>query len=360
MLQALKKYWFVCLIGVFLISASIYFAYDQNKGKLPGKKSGGEDVVFSVGDQDITAGEFYDRLFDQMGVAGVYQFMQRVVVDNSIETTEEMKTTAQSYADSITAQYKSTYGAEYKDMLLTALKGVGYNKLEELPDYFLQNEKIQQLIKNYINDHADDFIPAYVEAKKPRLVSHILIKMDDPTNPTEEETNRVNAVKEALAAGRDFGEVAKELSEDSGSAVQNGSIGYMDADTQLVSPFLETALAMNEGDVSEWIQTTYGWHIIKCDVSDTEKLKEYDEFYDALATYYPNLQPKVVWEKAQEMNLDFKGNEELESRLLSYMGLNEAPESSDPAPENTDTPDNTENNEGENNPDNGEQGGNNE
>ena len=32
-------------------------------------------------------------------------------------------------------------------------------------------------------------------------------------------------------------------------------IGYMDADSQLVSPFLETALAMNEGEVSEWIQT---------------------------------------------------------------------------------------------------------
>ena len=69
MLQTLKKYWFVCLVGVLLIGASIYFAYDQNKGKLPGKSVGGEDVVFSIGDQDITAGEFYDTLFNEMGVA---------------------------------------------------------------------------------------------------------------------------------------------------------------------------------------------------------------------------------------------------------------------------------------------------
>lgn len=339
MLQTIKKYWFVCLVGVLLIGASIYFAYDQNKGKLPGKTVGGEDVVFSIGDEDITAGEFYDTLFNEMGVAGVYQFMEKAVVDPSIETTEEMKTQAKSYADSITAQYQSTYGDEYKDMLLTALNGVGYSKLSELTDYFIHIQKTQQMIKDYINNHADEYIPAYVEAKKPRIVSHILIKMDDPANPTEEETNRVNAVKDALASGRDFGEVAQELSEDSGSAVQNGSIGYMDADTQLVSPFLETALAMNEGVVSEWIQTTYGWHIIKCDVSDTEALKDYDEFYDALATYYPNLQPKVVWEKAQEMDLDFKGNEALQNKLLIYMGLNETNEPED-QPENTDNVDN--------------------
>ena len=364
MLQTLKKYWFVCLVGVLLIGASIYFAYYQNKGKLPGKSVGGEDVVFSIGDEDITAGEFYDTLFNEMGVAGVYQFMEKAVVDPSIETTEEMKTQAQSYADSITAQYQSTYGDQYKEMLLTALNGVGYSKLSDLTDYFIHIQKTQQMIKDYINAHADEYIPAYVEAKKPRIVSHILIKMDDPANPTEEETNRVNAVKDALASGRDFGEVAQELSEDSGSAVQNGSIGYMDADSQLVSPFLETALAMNEGEVSEWIQTTYGWHIIKCDVSATETLKGYDEFYDALATYYPNLQPKVVWEKAQEMNLDFKGNDELQNKLLIYMGLNEKdePETQPETTENTENPEgqsedqnNAEDQNGENN---GEQGGN--
>ena len=160
MLQTLKKYWFVCLVGVLLIGASIYFAYDQNKGKLPGKSVGGEDVVFSIGDQDITAGEFYDTLFNEMGVAGVYQFMEKAVVDPSIETTEEMKTQAQSYADSITAQYQSTYGDQYKEMLLTALNGVGYSKLSDLTDYFIHIQKTQQMIKDYINAHADEYIPA--------------------------------------------------------------------------------------------------------------------------------------------------------------------------------------------------------
>ena len=177
-----------------------------------------------------------------------------------------------------------------------------------------------------------------------------------PSDPAQ-VARRMEAVH-ALASGRDFGEVAQELSEDSGSAVQNGSIGYMDADSQLVSPFLETALAMNEGEVSEWIQTTYGWHIIKCDVSATETLKGYDEFYDALATYYPNLQPKVVWEKAQEMNLDFKGNDELQNKLLIYMGLNEKdePETQPETTENTENPEGQgEDQNGENN---GEQGGN--
>ena len=99
-------------------------------------------------------------------------------------------------------------------------------------------------------------------------------------------------------------------------------------------------------------------------VSSTETLKGYDEFYDALATYYPNLQPKVVWEKAQEMNLDFKGNDELQNKLLIYMGLNEKdePETQPETTENTENPEgqgedqnNAEDQNGENN---GEQGGN--
>ena len=93
-------------------------------------------------------------------------------------------------------------------------------------------------------------------------------------------------------------------------------------------------------------------------------MKGYDEFYDALATYYPNLQPKVVWEKAQEMNLDFKGNDELQNKLLIYMGLNEKdePETQPETTENTENPEgqgedqnNAEDQNGENN---GEQGGN--
>ena len=324
MQQTIKKYWFVCLVGALLICASVYFAYDQNKGKLPGKTANGEDVVFTIGEQDITAGEFYDTLFNEMGVAGVYQFMEKAVVDPSIETTDEMMEEAKNFEEAIKAQYKSIYGDEYKEVLLTALNGVGYSDLSELPDYFIHITKTQQMIKDHIEANADDYIPAYVEAKKPRVVSHILIKMDDAANPTEEETKRVNAVNDALASGRDFGEVAMELSEDSASAVQKGSIGYMDADSPLVKPFLDAAMALNEGEVSEWVQSEFGWHLIKCDVADTEKLKEFDEFFMGLTGYYPTLQPEIVWAKAQEMGVDFMGNEELENRLKIYMGLNNA------------------------------------
>lgn len=326
MIQTLKKYWFVCVIGVMLLAFVIYFAYDQNKDKLPGKTAGGEDVVFTINNQDVTANGFYDKLFNDMGVYGLYQFMEKAVVDPSIETTDEMKETAKQQADSVISQYKSTYGDQYKEMLLTALQGVGYSKDTDLEPYFIHMLKVQELIKNYIETNSEELIPAYVTEKSPRMVSHILIKMADPANPTAEEQQRVDAVKEALASGQAFGEVAKNLSEDSGSAVQNGSIGYMDADTQLVSPFLETALAMQEGQVSEWIQTTYGWHIIQCDTTNIETLKADAAFYTALSTYYPTLQPEAVWEKAQTMNLDFKGNDELKTKLLTFMGINETSE----------------------------------
>ena len=63
----LKKNWFVALIIVIFACISVYYIYDTNKGKLKGKTSDGEDVVYSVNDTDETASQFYDDLYKSSG-----------------------------------------------------------------------------------------------------------------------------------------------------------------------------------------------------------------------------------------------------------------------------------------------------
>ena len=90
----LKKNWFVCLLTVAFASMSVFYIYDTNKGKLKGKNVNGEDVVYSVNNEDVTTSEFYDSLYKSGGISTVASLFQRAVLDQSVETTTEMKTYA--------------------------------------------------------------------------------------------------------------------------------------------------------------------------------------------------------------------------------------------------------------------------
>ncbi len=312
MKENLKKYWFVVLVGILLVAGIGYFAWDQTQGLLPGKKVDGKDVVYSIGENNITADEFYDQLFDQLGAAGVYQFIQRSVVDAAVETTDEMKDNAKTNADTVTAQFKSSYGADYESVLLQAIQAVGYNSLDELEQYFIDSQKYETFAKQLLEG-------AYDESLKPRILSHILVSMEDPDNPTEEEQAKMAEIDTALQEGQDFGEVAASYSDDS-SASNNGSLGYSDIHTSFVSEFLDAAMQLNEGEVSDWVKTEYGYHRIKCDAATLESLKNYDEFYDGLNSSNPTLVAEGIWNKAKEMGLTFSDST-LEETLLSYLGL---------------------------------------
>ena len=62
-----------------------------NKGKLKGKTSDGEDVVYSVNDTDETASQFYDDLYKSSGNNAALSLFQKAVADSSYKTTKEIK-----------------------------------------------------------------------------------------------------------------------------------------------------------------------------------------------------------------------------------------------------------------------------
>jgi len=83
-------------------------------------------------------------------------------------------------------------------------------------------------------------------------VSHIMVK-------TEIEAE---AILKELQAGKDFAELAKATSQDTGSAEKGGDLGELRRG-QAVQEFEEAAFRLKEGELSPVVKTQYGYHILK-------------------------------------------------------------------------------------------------
>lgn len=93
-----------------------------------------------------------------------------------------------------------------------------------------------------------------------RRAAHILIEADDASD--SDARAKIDDVAKRVKAGEDFAALAKETSEDPGSANEGGDLGF--AGPGVYDPAFEEALyALGEGQVSEPIRSEFGWHLIK-------------------------------------------------------------------------------------------------
>jgi peptidyl-prolyl cis-trans isomerase C len=93
--------------------------------------------------------------------------------------------------------------------------------------------------------------------------SHILCGVDAKASAEEKKKAREKAEKlrKELAAGADFAKLAKENSS-CPSSKQGGDLGFF-GKGQMVKPFEEAAFALKPGEISNVVETPYGYHIIK-------------------------------------------------------------------------------------------------
>lgn len=93
--------------------------------------------------------------------------------------------------------------------------------------------------------------------------SHILIRADAKADAATKERARQRAaeVLKKARGGGDFAALAKEYSAD-GSAAQGGDLGYFGRG-QMVPPFEKAAFALKPGEISDVVQSDFGFHVIK-------------------------------------------------------------------------------------------------
>jgi peptidyl-prolyl cis-trans isomerase C len=178
------------------------------------------------------------------------------------------------------------------DMQLMAQAARGAN-LDQSPDYkaqlaYLQDRALRQayfeseIAKQITPDTIKAAYDGYVKAFQPQdqiHAEHILVK-------TQAEAE---AIEKQLSGGAKFEDLAKSKSIDTGSAAQGGDLGFF-AKGQMVKPFEDAAFALNVGQVSQPVQSQYGWHVIKI----IEKRKTQPQTFDQMA---PQLQQQVIFKK---------------------------------------------------------------
>ncbi len=147
---------------------------------------------------------------------------------------------------------------------------LGWRKEGELPSLFaevvpkLKVGQISEPLRSASGYHLVKLLDKRNEEQhlvKQTLASHILIKTNALTSD-EQAKEKLERLRERIINGEDFAELARASSDDTGSAVDGGSLGWVTPGT-MVPEFEEKMNALEPGEVSEVFKSRFGWHIIK-------------------------------------------------------------------------------------------------
>jgi peptidyl-prolyl cis-trans isomerase D len=120
---------------------------------------------------------------------------------------------------------------------------------------------------------------ARLATQEERRASHILITAakDAPAADKEKAKTKAQSLLDAVKkAPTTFAEVAKANSQDPGSAVKGGDLDFF-ARGAMVKPFEDAAYAMKKGDISDLVQSDFGFHIIQLTDIKASKQRTFEE-----------------------------------------------------------------------------------
>lgn len=128
-------------------------------------------------------------------------------------------------------------------------------------DYIeLNKESFFDLVEVSDEEVESLYLQRIANLSEQRRAAHILIEADDATDA--EAKAKAEELAGRLAAGEDFAALAKEFSDDPGSAGEGGDLGYAGLGVY-DEAFEKSLFALQEGQVSEPVRSEFGWHLIK-------------------------------------------------------------------------------------------------
>jgi peptidylprolyl isomerase/foldase protein PrsA len=255
--------------------------------------------VAVVGGEEITEAEFVDTLKERYGDQTLEAMIQEIILDQAIET---VGVTEEEVEEELT-KLRTEFGVEDNDALLNTLQAqfnLQFDTIDEFADEYLRPHLVVQKLATEGVEVTEEDKLAYYEENEAQFAeqiraSHILVE--------DEET--VAEVLAKLEAGEDFAELATEYSTDSGSGARGGDLNFF-GKGQMVAPFEEAAFALEIGEISEPVESEFGFHIIKL----TDRKDSYEDFADQIEETLIAQQSKsretVLAELLEEANVEIK------------------------------------------------------
>jgi len=278
---------------------------------LAGKKQAPEDFAAKVNESVITWQDF-DRMVAQVEQRYARRGMQlsgsqlseiknnvlEELINRELLHQESQKSGVEVEAEEVKGQLdrmRSQYATEAEFKRALSVMGFSETNIE------LQVKERME-IRRFVNDRIaktitipEEDIKASYDShphifKRPGSVqaSHILIKVDPAADELQkaEARKEIAMIQDRLKKGEDFADLAKAYSQGP-SGAKGGDLGYFSRG-QMVKPFETAAFALKPGEVSDIVETRFGYHIIKVFDKKPPVTISYEEARDRITQYLKN------------------------------------------------------------------------
>ena len=182
----------------------------------------------------------------------------------------------QAEAEPTEAEMKAYYDGHKSSFQTPEKRSLGIILLD--PTKVRATMPVEPHLQKVYNASLDRFrTPERVDAR------HILIKSDASNDAAMKA--KAEGILKQVQAGGDFAKLAKDNSQDPGSAEKGGELGWLQKG-QTVPEFEKAAFSLQPGQTSGLVKTTYGYHIIQVEKHEPAHLQSFDEVKGQLISEY--------------------------------------------------------------------------
>lgn len=184
---------------------------------------------------------------------------------------------------------------------------------------FLENEIKSQILRNKIyteatvevivteeqvKEYYDENLDTQFTTPERIRVSHIISifpwvedeSVEENEQAKEDARGKIEFVLEQLENGAEFGDMAREYSDEVATSADGGDLGFITRG-QMVEEFEEAAFLLKVGEVSGIVETRFGYHIIKVLDREEAGIQEFEEVRESISSYLSDLYKLEKWEE---------------------------------------------------------------
>jgi peptidyl-prolyl cis-trans isomerase C len=170
-------------------------------------------------------------------------------------------------------------------------------QLGYVADDFISREYLNKAFAKDITVSDEDMKQYYAgnkeKFKAPEQVRarHILVHVSSKATDEEKKKakEKIRELRERLIKGEDFAKLASEYSDDPGTKKRGGDTDYF-ARGKMVKPFENAAFSLKPGEISDIVETKFGYHIIKVEDHKAARTMGFEEVRAAIGDYLKNEQ----------------------------------------------------------------------